>query len=91
MELHLPKFSIFGRYDYLKPKEDTQPNFHSDFYDIGVAYKPIGPIDIALVYKHDSVLNGLLSTSNGTIGTNNSNNIGNGDYDEVGIFTQLKF
>jgi hypothetical protein len=86
-----PKFSIFGRYDYLKPKEDTQPDFHSNFYNIGVSYKPIGPLDIALVYKHDSVLDGLLSTQNGTIGTLNASNIGKGEYDEVGIFTQVKF
>jgi hypothetical protein len=86
-----PRFSIFGRYDYLKPKEDTQPDFHSNFYNIGVAYKPIGPLDIALVYKHDSVLDGLLSTQNGTIGTLNSTNIGKGEYDEIGVFTQVKF
>ncbi|HXU98979.1 MAG TPA: porin [Caulobacteraceae bacterium] len=87
----LPRFSIFGRYDYLKPKEDTQPNFHSNYYNVGVSYKPIGPLDFALVYKHDSVVDGLLSTANGSIGTLNANNIGKGDYDEVGIFTQVKF
>ena len=87
----LPQFSIFGRYDYLKPKEDTQPDFHSNYYNFGVSYKPIGPLDIALVYKHDSVLDGLLTTQNGTIGTLNSNNIGKGEYDEIGVFTQVKF
>jgi hypothetical protein len=86
-----PKFSIFGRYDYLKPQEDTNPSLHSDLYDVGVSYKPIGPLDVALVYKHDSVLNGLLSTGDGTIGTLHSNLKGSGDYDEVGIFTQVKF
>ena len=87
----MPKFSIFGRYDYLKPKEDTQSDFHSNYYNVGVSYKPIPPLDLALVYKHDSVVDGLLSTANGSIGTNNATNIGKGDYDEVGIFTQVKF
>jgi hypothetical protein len=87
----LPRFSVFGRYDYLKPKEDTQPSFHSNYYNVGVSYKPIGPLDFALVYKHDSVVDGLLSTANGSIGTLNASNIGKGDYDEIGLFTQVKF
>lgn len=86
-----PKISIFGRYDYLKPQEDTNSSFHSNFYNVGVSYKPIGPLDFALVYKHDSVLDGLLGTGNGTIGTLNPHLLGKGDYDEVGIFTQVKF
>jgi hypothetical protein len=86
-----PKFSIFGRYDWLKPQETTAPNFVSNLYDVGLSYKPIAPLDIALVYKHDSVTDGLLSTGNGTIGTLNAHLIGKGEYDEVGIFTQVKF
>jgi len=85
------QFAVFGRYDWLKPQEDTNASSHSDFYDVGLSYKPIGPLDFAVVYKHDSVLNGLLSTGNGTIGTLNKNGIGKGEYDEVGIFTQVKF
>lgn len=85
------QLGIFGRYDWLKPQEDTVPSSHSDFYNIGLSYKPIGPLDFALVYKHDSVINNLLSTGNGTIGTLNKNGIGKGEYDEVGLFTQMKF
>jgi hypothetical protein len=86
-----PKFSIFGRYDWLKPQEDTKSSYHSNYYNVGLSYKPIGPLDFALVYKHDNVINGLLSTANGSIGTLHANGIGSGDYDEVGIFTQVKF
>jgi hypothetical protein len=86
-----PKFSIFGRYDWLKPMEDTAPKFESNYYNIGLGYKPIGPLDFALVYKHDSVLDGLLATANGSIGTLSANGIGKGEYDEVGVFTQVKF
>lgn len=86
-----PRFSIFGRYDYLKPQEDINSAFHNNYYNVGLSYKPIGPLDFALVYKHDSVLDGVLSTGNGTIGTLNARNLGKGDYDEVGLFTQVKF
>jgi hypothetical protein len=86
-----PQFSIFGRFDYLKPQETTNPNLHSNYYNVGLAYKPIGPLDFALVYKHDSVIDGLLSTGNGIIGTLSPSLIGKGEYDEIGVFTQLKF
>ena len=86
-----PQISVFGRYDWLKPQRDTAPSFTSNYFNIGVDYKPIGPLDFALVYKHDSVLNGLLSTGNGTIGTLTSPALGKGTYDEVGLFTQVKF
>jgi len=82
-------FSVFGRWDYLKPQEDTAPNYHSNFFNVGLDYKPIDPIDIALVYKHESVIDGVLSTSNGSIGTTTPG--AKGVYDEVGIFTGLKF
>jgi type II secretory pathway pseudopilin PulG len=85
------QFSIFGRYDWLKPQENTNNSFVSHYYNIGVDYKPIAPLDFALLYKHDSVTDGLLSTQNGTIGTLHANHIGNGDYDEVGVFMQWKY
>jgi len=82
-------FSLFGRYDYLKPQEDTAPDYHSNFFNVGVDYKPLDPIDIALVYKHESVLDGVLSTSNGSIGSTIPGT--KGVYDEIGVFTGLKF
>ncbi len=85
------QFSIFGRYDWLKPQETTNNSFVSHYYNIGVDYKPIAPIDVALLYKHDSVDDGLLTTQNGTIGTLHANLKGNGTYDEVGVFMQWKY
>jgi hypothetical protein len=85
------QFSIFGRYDWLKPQEHTDNSFVSNFYNVGVDYKPIPPLDVALVYKHDSVDDGLLSTQNGTIGTLHANLKGEGVYDEVGVFMQWKY
>jgi hypothetical protein len=85
------QFSVFGRYDWLKPQEDTNNSFVSHYYNIGIDYKPIAPLDLALVYKHDSVTDGLLSTQNGTIGTLHANLKGEGVYDEVGVFMQWKY
>ena len=82
------QFSLFGRYDYLKPQEDTAPHYDSNFFNVGLAYKPTNGVDLALVYKHESVIDGVLSTSNGSIGATNP---GKGTYNEVGIFTGVKF
>ena len=81
-----PKISIFGRYDWLKPSRDLNPAMRDNYFNAGVDYKPINPLDLALVYKHERVRNGLLSTSNGTIG-----GPAYGNYDEVGLFGQLAF
>ncbi len=86
-----PQFAVFGRYDWIRPQADTNSNLTSNYYNFGVSYKPIGPLDIALVYKHDSVVDGLLSTQNGSIGTLSPTLIGHGTYNEIGIFTQMKF
>ena len=58
----------------------------NNYFNFGLDYKPIPPIDLALVYKRDKVKNGFLATSNGTIG-----GLDHGSYDEVGLFGQLAF
>jgi hypothetical protein len=80
------KFGVFGKYEWVKPKETTTPTFDDEYFNVGVSYKPIAPLDFALVYKRDEVKNGLLSTGDGTIG-----GIAKGTYDEIGLFTQVKF
>jgi hypothetical protein len=85
-----PAISAFGRYDAVKPTDfrllGTGGEVKDHYFNVGVDYKPITPIDLALVYKHDRVNNGFLSTSNGTIG-----GLDHGSYDEVGLFGQLVF
>jgi hypothetical protein len=86
-----PKFAVFGKYEWVKPKADTVPSEHDDYFNIGLSYKPIGPLDFALVYKRDSVIDGALNTANGVIGIPSGATTGKGTYDEVGLFTQVKF
>ena len=47
---------------------------------------PINIVDLGLVYKHDNAKNGVLATGNGNIG-----GLTKGDYDEIGIFGQLRY
>src|SRR3954447_18770041 len=63
-----PKISVFGRYDWLTPSRRLTPSMRDNYFNVGLDYKPIAPIDLALVYKHERVTNGLLSTANGLIG-----------------------
>ena len=81
-----PQVAVFGRYDWVRPSRDGNPDLKDHYYNVGVDFKPIPPIDLALVYKRDRVRNGFLPTSNGTIG-----GIDSGKYSEIGLFGQFAF
>ena len=80
------KIAAFGRYDWVDPNQRTDGPQKEHYFNLGLDYQPIAPLDIALVYKRDKAENGLISTSNGTIG-----GAVDGTYDEIGVFTQVKF
>jgi hypothetical protein len=88
-------YSVFARYDYTKPSKDVAPNLKDEYYNIGVAYKPLKTIDLALVYKNEKVNHGANSISGGnangsyTIGGANGNR--DGHFDEVGFYAQWNF
>jgi hypothetical protein len=81
-----PQIAAFGRFDQVKPSKDLNPALKETYFNIGLDYKPIPPLDFALVYKHDRADNGTISTSNGTIGGPD-----HGIYDELGLFGQFTF
>jgi hypothetical protein len=85
-----PTISAFGRYDWVKPTSLTLLGTHGPvkdhYFNVGVDYKPIAPLDFALVWKRERASNGNISTSNGTIG-----GLDHGVYNEVGLFGQLAF
>ncbi len=90
----MPKWSVFGRYDWVKPDKLSNPNLKDHYYNVGVQWEPVKIVDLALVYKRDNVDNGLLSTQNGTIGGANPTGSligGHGTYNEIGLFGQLRF
>ena len=78
--------AAFGRYDWVKPSRDLNPALKDHYFNVGVDYKPLQPLDFALVYKRERANHGLISTGNGTIG-----GADHGTYDEIGIFGQLVF
>jgi hypothetical protein len=85
-----PKLSVFGRYDWVKPTEltisGTDGPVKDHYFNLGLDYKPIAPIDLAVVYKRERTNNGFISTSNGTIG-----GLNDGTYGEFGFFGQFVF
>ena len=81
-----PKIAVFGRYDWVKPSRDLNPSLKDRYFNLGLNYKPIQPLDLALVYKRERANHGLISTSNGNIG-----GLKDGTYDEVGLFGQFVF
>jgi hypothetical protein len=80
------KVGVFGRYDWVKPNDDTNSALKDHYFNVGISYTPVKIIDIALVYKRDKADNGIISTSNGNIG-----GVRSGAYDEVGLFGQLRW
>jgi hypothetical protein len=89
-----PQCSVFGRYDHTKLSKDVAPNLKDDYFNIGVAYKPLKTIDLALVYKNEQVKGGQTSISGAD--ANGSYTIGglgaqDGHFDEVGFYAQWSF
>ena len=87
-------WSVFGKYEHLKPTKLTNDNLKDDYYNIGLQWEPVKIVDLALVYKHDRAANGTIGTQNGTIGGPNPAGTlsgGRGTYDEFGLFGQLRF
>ena len=101
-----PKWSVFARYDEAKPNRITDPTLKDHYVNVGLQWEPVKIVDLALVYKHETASNGAVSTSDGVIGCATSATAnsfatlaaqtsgicaGNGTYDEIGLFGQLKF
>ena len=87
-------WSVFGKYEWVKPTKLTNDNLKDTYYNIGIQWEPVKIVDLALVYKHDRVANGTFGTQNGTIGGANPTGSltgGRGTYDEFGLFGQLRF
>lgn len=88
-------YSAFGRYDHAKLSKDVAPNLKDDYFNLGVDYKPLKTIDLALVYKNEKVTNGTNSISgadaNGSYTIGGANNTRDGHFSEVGLYAQWSF
>lgn len=81
-----PKWSAFGRYEWVKPNRITNPALEDRYFNFGIQWEPTSIVDLALVYKRDAAENGSINTSNGLIG-----GAIKGTYDEFGLFGQVRF
>jgi len=95
-----PQWAIFGRYDWENPSKNIDSAEKYTYANIGISYEPVKTVDIALVYKHESISHapttGVEAADLGVGYTDATTTLGNAThpnakYDEVGIFTQFKF
>lgn len=99
------QWRAFMRYDQVHPNRMTVRELQDDLFVGGLQFSPLKYVDLALVYKRETVNGGSLATSNGVVGcgtvaTPNAFATvsgpsalckGNGTYDEVGLFTAIRF
>lgn len=87
--------SVFGRYDQAKLSKKVDTGLKDTYFNVGVAYKPYKPLDLALVYKHEKVDHGLVSISgadaNSSYAIGGVNAATGGKFDEVGVYAQYNF
>ena len=95
-----PAWSVFARYDYLKPCKDAtaaqNATCYSDtkntYYNAGVQYIASKQIRFAFVYKYDKADNGYVHTQNGNGGyVGGQTSTSTGKYQEFGIWMQAAF
>jgi len=84
-----PKLGLFARYDSANLSKDLNPSFKDKYYNLGLSYAFMKNVTGAIAYKHEAVDGGAISTANGTIGSNAGAKTGR--YDEIGVWTQVKF
>jgi hypothetical protein len=89
------QFSVFGRYDQAKLSKDVVTGLKDTYYNLGLGYKPTKGVDLALVYKHEKVDDGVVTL--GGADANSSYTIGGvspttgGKFSEVGVYMQYLF
>jgi hypothetical protein len=103
----IPQWSIFARYDDMKPSQLLDPREHFNYYNAGVSYDPVKNLSLALVYKHEGIRDAIkggysdfLATlaSGSTLTYNTTTHVyttGAGspkaDLDEFGLYTRFQF
>jgi hypothetical protein len=94
------QWSVFGRYDQVKPSKDVVSTLKDTYFNVGVVFKPRKNVDLSLVYKNEKVENGQITVSGGdangnyTLGgtglaTNGTTT--SGQFHEIGAYLQYSF
>jgi hypothetical protein len=94
----LQQWSVFARYDDIKLSADVAPDLKDQYFNAGVNFKPIKPLDVSLVYKNEKVTDGAVTISGGdaggsyTIGgADNTKQGKDGKFSEIGLYLQYRF
>ena len=88
-------WNVFTRYDSVNLSENVLPNLQDRFFDVGIDYKALKSLDLALVYKLENVYDGAATI--GSADGNGSYTIGgataatDGRFREIGLYAQYKF
>ncbi len=72
-----PVWSVFGRYDHVKPSKDLNPSLKDSYYNAGIQWVARKGIKLAAVYKHDT-----LQDNSGTNSTKSN---------EIGVWAEIAF
>lgn len=89
------QWQAFARYDNAKLSANVNPNLRDEFFDLGAVYKPIKPLDLAVVYKNEKVEHGSNTISganaNGSYTIGGANAARYGRFSEYGVYAHYKF
>jgi hypothetical protein len=88
--MFIPQWAVFGRYDSLDPSKSLDPAERYTYYNVGLSYEPVKVLDIALVYKRETIAHALAGGYTDAT-TTLAPAGGSGTFSEVGLYTQFKF
>ncbi len=73
----MDRITVFARYDLVNPNKDTDSAKENKYYNLGAQYDARKNVKLAMVYKHET--------------TEDNNPVNDVKYDEIGVFTEVKF
>lgn len=89
------QWQAFARYDNAKLSADVNPKLRDEYFNLGAVYKPIKPLDVAVVYKNEKVEHGSNTVSgadaNGSYTIGGANSTRYGRFSEYGLYVHYKF
>ena len=96
----IAKWSVFGRYNWVRSNALTHPQKADHAFFTGIQYEPVKNLDLALVYKHDGA-DGYFSSGNysGFTGGNVASTVNTAgtttgtpvSRSEIGLYGNVKF
>lgn len=83
-----PLYTLFGRYDDVKPSKTLKPWDKNAYYNIGIQTVPLKGITLSLVAKHDKM---DVFAQTGTPGSFVQGALTRTEFTEIGVFTEIRY